>query len=708
MTSPAHALHGSAAHPATAHAGPLDRLPAVPVRLIFAVGLPMLAVLMALTWFDVGGQRAAWENTHWTLSSAVAAAAAAFGAREAHGLERRVRGALALGLTSYFLGQIVWNLQIVWGLHTVPAPSDLLFLFTAVPVACALVIWIRSVRSNERFAAYLDGATLFLMITTVIFAVYGSKAREESDPLAGATLLAYPVVFLASAGAGFVAAMATRAQPRLHGAYALLIGFAMLGASWVVWLQVALDEIPAPGSSVNYLFSMSLVVIAVGAATWSSVQSTGRGYDRVVDSVLGALPIAAVLLSAGLLILPVGDNGRFDLVNMGALAVIVVALTREGLVLQERTSIVGRERDALERERQSGEKALNALRAQRESEARYRSAVEIFNRLADQITFAGEEADLIRAATAAINQLVPSPRGEVLLLSASQNRLVVSRAWGSDAPQAGSVIDVDSPLRCPGLRRGSVHSLSDAEDELLLHCPAHRVEHGSALCVPMLALGQAVGVIHLERPEPNAFDDDNQRQAARVAEQIALAIANARLMRTMEGLAMTDPLTGLSNARFFDPYLDKELAAAERDGEHLGVIMIDLDQFKRFNDTYGHPAGDEALRAFARTASSVVRRSDTIARYGGEEFVVSVRHADLQQTTEVAEKIRAGVEQAVIEVGPGRFGRITISAGVASTSVHGRDRVTLIRTADRALYEAKQRGRNRVVAADGALEELGL
>ena len=143
----------------------------------------------------------------------------------------------------------------------------------------------------------------------------------------------------------------------------------------------------------------------------------------------------------------------------------------------------------------------------------------------------------------------------------------------------------------------------------------------------MSALGKLVGVIHLEQSRAGAFDPEMMHLVSRVAETVGLAMANARLMKTMEGQAMTDALTGLRNARFFDPYLEQELQAAERDREATSVIMLDLDHFKAFNDAYGHPAGDEALRTFARVLSATIRSSDVAARYGGEEFIVAVRHA---------------------------------------------------------------------------------
>ena len=213
---------------------------------------------------------------------------------------------------------------------------------------------------------------------------------------------------------------------------------------------------------------------------------------------------------------------------------------------------------------------------------------EVFNLLSDRVTFANGEADLVDAATAALRRLVPSVAGDVLLLNSSQDRLMVTGAWGSAECQVGRPATVDNPALCPGIRRGAVYALGDGTDDLAVGCAAHPIAAGSSLCVPMLALGKTVGVIHLVRAEIDGFDVSSQQLAARAAEQVALGLANARMMQTMEGLAMADPLTGLYNARFFDPLLERELAAAKRDGGDLAVIMIDIEDRKstRLNSSH--------------------------------------------------------------------------------------------------------------------------
>jgi diguanylate cyclase (GGDEF)-like protein len=329
-----------------------------------------------------------------------------------------------------------------------------------------------------------------------------------------------------------------------------------------------------------------------------------------------------------------------------------------------------------------------------------------FNQLAELTSFAQDEESLVAAAVKTLRRIAPTPRGHIMLVNNSTNRLIVAAGWGENSPTPGEPSQVDRIDRCPGIRRATAYVSGDLSDDMTVRCPAHPVETGSVVCLPMPALGSIVGVIHLERPEPNSFDSDTVQVAARVAEQVALAIANARLMKTMEGLAMTDPLTGLRNARFFDQFLEQELASAERDAASTALIMLDVDHFKRFNDTHGHPGGDEALRALARALRSLVRASDVVARYGGEEFIIALHHTSLAEARIVAEKLRVGVEQTVVEIGPGRYARITISLGIASTDMHKVEPKGLVSLADAALYQAKELGRNRVEAAPSSEAEL--
>ena len=187
----------------------------------------------------------------------------------------------------------------------------------------------------------------------------------------------------------------------------------------------------------------------------------------------------------------------------------------------------------------------------------------------------------------------------------------------------------------------------------------------------------------------------------------ASALSNLRLLETMKQRANIDELTGLYNRRFLEDYGRKLIAIARRKESPVGVIMMDLDHFKEFNDRYGHAVGDAALKRFAETAAANMRSTDVIGRLGGEEFCCLLSYTALEQAERVAERIRQQVEKTVVEI-PGSFERTTVSIGVASTDPFGYDIYTLMRLADKAVYDAKRQGRNRVVTALPPEERLRL
>lgn len=664
-----------------------------------------LGVLFVLTSVDALGQALLWENAHWTLASAAAAVLAVLAVRRAPAAERRARAWIAVGFGCFLGGQVAWMVQLVVHVATVPAASDLLFLASAVPIAWGFVTLLREpLTRTARLAFGIDATLVLATLLLLLWVAFGDTALLAADPLAGAVLLLYPSLFLGVASIAALAALRARVVAQWTGINLLLLGMAATGIAWIIWVNEAIVAIPPVGSPVNYAFSVAWFAAGIGAARLDFARSAARTTAQMANGIETLFPMLAVAaaIAAVMLVEQFGLEAWDSGVQASAAFIVLLALARQSILMTDRQRMSERDRATSDAERAARTAAEAALAAHRASEERYRQVVEVFARLGEQLSFAADEMTLIRGGVAALRRLVTADAGDLLLANPSQDRLVVGTAWGPAAPAAGDAIDGLAPLACLGIRRGSIYhvaDVADVADDLVLPCPAHPVERGSLMCVPMLALGETIGVVHLTASGASAFSLDDERQAQRVAEQVALAIANARLVRTMESMALTDPLTRLHNARFFDPFLERELASSERDGQPLGVIMIDLDRFKAFNDEHGHPAGDEALRAFARAALTVLRDSDTLARYGGEEFVVAVRGAGLEEAALVAERLRTAVEGASIEIGPGRYAHITASLGVASTTVHGYDRPQLLKHADRALYRAKRDGRNRVVSA---------
>lgn len=684
---------GVFARPLAAIMRPLPWTRTVP-GLVFVAGLLLMSVFMALA--ALGGQvgTALWENGHRTIAASMAFLAAALSVREALGVERRVRVSLALALGIVLVGQLLRDVQLVYGAMVDSPPWEVLLVGAAVAAAGGIVLAVRGrTTRGEELALYIDSLLLLVVLSLVFFAL-----PVATGGLPGQLSMALSVALLASAVSWLMGTLVLRGEASFKGGYGVAGGLALLGVSLAVRIAPASQGQP---SLSDLLFSVAVVVVAIGAITWRVKQSDDRMYRVVARAIRGVLPAMALIASLLVLVATPRTWGQIGPVEATAGIAMGLGLLRHFVLLQDQARVLARERDHAEGEHHAREDAEAALRTEKDEHRRYRGTVDTFNRLAERITFAAEDPDLISAARVALSRLVPTKGGNILLMNPSHDRLIVGAAWGPGAAAEGTLAAIDRPVRCPGISRGSPYQVRDASDELSPGCPAHPTTSGSVLCVPLLALGQIVGVVHLERSEPDGFDAQAQYQAGRIAEQTALALVNARLVNTMESLAMRDPLTGLHNARFFDPYLDRELASARRTGQPLGLVLLDLDAFKHFNDTHGHPAGDLALKTFADTVLEAVRESDTVARYGGEEFVIAVPGADLTSTMRLAEKVRNGVAQMVVEVGPGRYARMTVSGGVANTSVHGYDRLQIMRTADKALYRAKGQGRNCVMAPEG-------
>ncbi len=320
----------------------------------------------------------------------------------------------------------------------------------------------------------------------------------------------------------------------------------------------------------------------------------------------------------------------------------------------------------------------------------------VVNQFTELTALTEEEAALAAATLATLDELL-HPDGAVLHVSnRSQDRAVPQATLGGEAAEVLSLHELEA---CPALRRSSLYVTSDVSTRLSFHCPVYPVDQGTLACVPLVALGDTVGAVHLHWAEPRELSLPLRLVITRVSEHAALSIANRRLLLALRGQANTDARTGLMNSRVFDEKFERVLAdRAEND--RVAVLMLDLDHFKDFNDRYGHPAGDEALRAFAHLLTSSIRERDVAARYGGEEFAVFLPGLNAQAAIEVAERIRVRTESTIIPLGPGLTGRLTVSIGIAAAPDDGTQRVGLLKAADEALYRAKLAGRNRVVSRE--------
>lgn len=225
----------------------------------------------------------------------------------------------------------------------------------------------------------------------------------------------------------------------------------------------------------------------------------------------------------------------------------------------------------------------------------------------------------------------------------------------------------------------------------------------STMVVPLIVEDELVGALSVASLQAGMFTREHLRLLTILASQAAVAVENAILYRRTEQLAITDPMTGLYNYRYFYVKLGDELKRARMHGSSVSLVYIDLDNFKQYNDTFGHPTGDRILREFAAIVRGNIRDVDTPVRYAGDEFVVLLAGTDLEEARNVAERIRRSVEGHVFlrDEAPGEI-RLTISAGVAAYPRNAKTESELIYLSDQAMYCGKRQGLNRVYAySDG-------
>jgi diguanylate cyclase (GGDEF)-like protein/PAS domain S-box-containing protein len=314
-----------------------------------------------------------------------------------------------------------------------------------------------------------------------------------------------------------------------------------------------------------------------------------------------------------------------------------------------------------------------------------------------------EEAYAVMAHWA--EQLFDRRMGALCVIAPSRNVVEPVAQWG------GSAEHTFAPEECWALRAGRLHMVEDPQSRLVC---GHLSEAppGPYLCVPMMAQGEALGILHLQAGPGGMAEEgfgDRSAEALKplavaVADHLALALANLKLRETLRSQSIRDPLTGLFNRRYMEESLERELRRAERRNQPLGVIMLDLDHFSRFNNTFGHQAGDLLLQAFGEMVRARVRAEDIACRFGGEEFTLILPEATLEVTLDRAEQILEIVRELHVSHRGQSLGAVTISAGVAAYPDHARTGESLIRAADTALYIAKAAGRDR--AAVAGAEEL--
>ena len=212
----------------------------------------------------------------------------------------------------------------------------------------------------------------------------------------------------------------------------------------------------------------------------------------------------------------------------------------------------------------------------------------------------------------------------------------------------------------------------------------------------MIAKGKALGMLYLRFDSPESISELIQELSATVAQNVAMSFANLKLQEKLRYQSLRDPLTRLYNRRFLQESLTKEIDRARRQQQFIGVLMIDIDRFKKFNDLHGHAVGDLVLKEVGKYLRSQIRQYDIACRYGGEELVIVMPNAAIGNIVMRAEEIRLGVKQLKLRHNNRDIEPITISIGVSCFPDDGVETNSLVQAADRALYQAKSAGRDCV------------
>lgn len=311
-----------------------------------------------------------------------------------------------------------------------------------------------------------------------------------------------------------------------------------------------------------------------------------------------------------------------------------------------------------------------------------------------------------------MNRLLPGSEGELYIFSNSRDVLEGVCSWPGDQLHPHILTD-----GCWALRRGRSYDYEagglcfpceHVTDHAHGHAHDHPHDHADAdlcsyICVPVIAHGDTVGLLHIRFADDEMAQQDIADQsgfAVRCAEHISLAIANVRMRDQLHERSIRDPLTGLFNRRYFMDAMRDQVALSRRTGATFGLISFDADRFKLFNDRHGHDAGDAVLRALGGQLDELMTGDEVCCRIGGEEFAVLLPHADMDKAAQVAEQLRQAVAETQVRYVDGTLPRVTISAGVAAFPDSGTMPQTLLKEADKALYRAKDAGRNRVMRAE--------
>ena len=324
---------------------------------------------------------------------------------------------------------------------------------------------------------------------------------------------------------------------------------------------------------------------------------------------------------------------------------------------------------------------------------------QMFNQFGDLIQACDSEEETYGLLIKFCRKLFPHDSGYLSIFEKTTKVMKVVASWG----RLYEIGEDFRPNSCWAIRRGHLHFVHDPDVDPV--CPHVKETAGASyLCAPMTAQGEVLGMLHLQiQAEKKNLDTEQlekmffskQMMVTSLLEHYAPPLTNLRLRETLKIQSIHDHLTGLYNRRYMIDTLEFEARRAKRHDTTLGIIMVDVDHFKQFNDRFGHEVGDIVLRELGSFLRNNIRQEDIACRYGGEEFILILPSTSLENARDRAEALREKIEKRLAINHMKKIHNITVSLGVAAFPLHGQTIEETLNAADAALYQAKTNGRNR-------------
>ena len=315
--------------------------------------------------------------------------------------------------------------------------------------------------------------------------------------------------------------------------------------------------------------------------------------------------------------------------------------------------------------------------------------IQLLQRLASLLAACDSFDEAQQVVQDVVPRILGPMNGGVSLFKPESNQYELCMDWNGIWPGEHAF----ERSHCWAIRKGKFHFSNDKHSTLYCQHMEDK-EHHETLCVPLVSHGNALGIMHLIIDEVEV-DPVFEQLAFSIAEHLGLALANLNLHETLRRQAIIDPLTGLYNRRFLEETLEKEINRSQRHGNPLTVMMLDMDYFKRFNDTFGHDAGDYVLKTLGKTLADRIRKEDIACRIGGEEMAVILPETALKGAEKLADILCNIIRRMHLTFHGKELGQLTVSIGIANFPLHGEDPASLLKAADVALYNAKNNGRDQ-------------